>query len=122
MELGGEKTNIWNSPSLFLSRGRRHQLANVAVRLGSDSGYGGVEDHCVLLCSLLLGFGLDAYVCCGKVWENTHQFCTICQSHGKRVVETRRGVSLLGRHQREQKSSHVLGEHNREDILVRQNG
>lgn len=23
------------------------------------------EDHAVLLCSLLLGFGLDAYVCCG---------------------------------------------------------
>jgi len=28
-------------------------------------GKGDVEDHCVLLCSLLLGFGLDAYVCIG---------------------------------------------------------
>ena len=24
------------------------------------------EDHCVLLCSLLLGFGLDAYICVGS--------------------------------------------------------
>lgn len=26
-----------------------------------------MEDHCLLLCSLLLGFGLDAYVCIGTV-------------------------------------------------------
>ena len=29
-------------------------------------GSGGVEDRAVLLCSLLLGFGLDAYVCVGS--------------------------------------------------------
>ena len=37
------------------------------------------EDHAVLLCSLLLGFGLDAYVCVGtKVRDAVHTWvCTI---------------------------------------------
>jgi len=30
---------------------------------------GDVQEHAVLLCSLLLGFGLDAYVCVGTVWQ-----------------------------------------------------
>jgi hypothetical protein len=29
-------------------------------------GKGDVRDHAILLCSLLLGEGLDAYVCVGK--------------------------------------------------------
>ncbi|CEO94544.1 hypothetical protein PBRA_000329, partial [Plasmodiophora brassicae] len=55
VDVGGERTNVWNSLHVFLSR-----------------GYGDVEDHCALLCSLLLGFGLDAYVVCGKKHDGPH--------------------------------------------------
>jgi len=30
------------------------------------------EDHAVLLCNLLLGFGLDTYVCVGTNGEGSH--------------------------------------------------
>lgn len=40
----------WNSPHAFLAAGR-----------------GNASDHALLLCSLLLGFGLDAFVCIGLV-------------------------------------------------------
>ncbi|CAM9246176.1 unnamed protein product, partial [Ectocarpus sp. 6 AP-2014] len=40
----------WNSPHAFLA-----------------AGTGDASDHALLLCSLLLGFGLDALVCCGLV-------------------------------------------------------
>jgi centrosomal protein CEP76 len=43
---------VWNHFHTFLS-------------LGS----GDCEDHAILLCSLLIGFGLDAYVCVGTVRE-----------------------------------------------------
>ncbi len=33
---------------------------------------GGVEEHAILLCNLLLGFGLDAYVCVGTVGNTSH--------------------------------------------------
>jgi centrosomal protein CEP76 len=45
---GGVKTEQWCSMQAFLCKGK-----------------GDCEDHAVLLCSLLLGFGLDAYVCIG---------------------------------------------------------
>jgi len=35
-----------------------------SVMLSSQAGL--VEDHCHLLCSLLLGMGLKAYVCVGS--------------------------------------------------------
>ena len=35
-------------------------------------GSGDVEDHSVLLCNLLLGFGLDAYVACGISINGPH--------------------------------------------------
>ena len=42
-----------------------------------------VEDHAVLLCSLLLGFGLDAYVCIGtKVKGLTHCWVLTIASDG----------------------------------------
>ena len=44
----GEKSEQWTSMHSFLARNK-----------------GDCEDHAVLLCSLLLGFGLDAYVCIG---------------------------------------------------------
>lgn len=50
---GGQgRMEVWNHFHTFLS-------------LGS----GDCEDHAILLCSLLLGFGLDAYVCVGTVRE-----------------------------------------------------
>jgi len=35
-------------------------------------GCGDSEDHAVLLCNLLIGFGLDAYVCVGTNGEGSH--------------------------------------------------
>ena len=35
-------------------------------------GCGDVEDHSVLLCNLLLGFGLNAFVCVGTNSEGAH--------------------------------------------------
>ena len=35
-----------------------------------------MEDHCCLLCSLLLGYGLDAYVCMGTK-TNGHAHCWV---------------------------------------------
>lgn len=41
---------------------------------------GDVEDHCILLCSLLLGFGLDAYIAVGKVSKDTHSWVLTASS------------------------------------------
>lgn len=35
---------------------------------------GSVDDHCHLLCSFLLGFGLKAYVCIGYSYEGEHSW------------------------------------------------
>lgn len=48
--VGEQRLQSWNSPHAFLSAGR-----------------GDASDHALLLCSLLLGFGLDALVCIGRV-------------------------------------------------------
>ncbi|XP_071091691.1 centrosomal protein of 76 kDa-like isoform X1 [Haliotis cracherodii] len=45
---GGDKREQWTNMHAFLCRNK-----------------GDCEDHAVLLCSLLMGFGLDAYVCVG---------------------------------------------------------
>ena len=49
---GQGRMEVWNHFHTFLSLGR-----------------GDCEDHAILLCSLLIGFGLDAYVCVGTVNE-----------------------------------------------------
>ncbi|XP_065828302.1 centrosomal protein of 76 kDa-like isoform X2 [Oscarella lobularis] len=51
---GDSKPELWASMGAFLSKGA-----------------GNCEDHAVLLCSLLLGFGLDAYVCIGTKSKGT---------------------------------------------------
>ncbi|CAM9179575.1 unnamed protein product, partial [Laminaria digitata] len=48
--VGELSVQSWNSPHAFLAAGR-----------------GDASDHALLLCSLLLGFGLDAFVCIGQV-------------------------------------------------------
>jgi len=52
---GGQKVEIWNTTHTFFSVGK-----------------GDVEDHSVLLCNLLLGFGLDAYVAIGISINGPH--------------------------------------------------
>ena len=52
---GGEKVEIWQSVHTFLA-------------LGS----GDVENHSLLLCNLLLGFGLDAYIAVGMSINGPH--------------------------------------------------
>ncbi|CAM9186609.1 unnamed protein product, partial [Choristocarpus tenellus] len=47
--VGQQRTEVWNTPHAFLA-----------------SGGGECADHAILLCSLLLGFGLNAYVCIGE--------------------------------------------------------
>lgn len=52
---GADKIEIWHSMQSFLAR-----------------GCGDSEDHAVLLCNLLIGFGLDCYVCVGTNGEGSH--------------------------------------------------
>jgi len=54
VSLSGERVSTW------------HSAYGTAVRMAGD-----VEDHAVLLCSLLLGWGMDAYVCSGTIYEPT---------------------------------------------------
>jgi len=43
-------------------------------------GCGDSEDHAVLLCNLLIGFGLDTYVCVGTNGEGSHAWVMQRQS------------------------------------------
>lgn len=54
VSLSGERVTTW------------HSAFGTAVRLQGD-----VEDHAVLLCSLLLSWGMDAWVCYGSIYEPT---------------------------------------------------
>lgn len=50
-----ERAEVWHSFHTFIAQ-----------------GFGDVEDHSTLLCSLLLGFGLDAYICVGNSGDGPH--------------------------------------------------
>lgn len=52
---GQDKVEVWHSMQSFLSR-----------------GCGDSEDHAVLLCNLLLGFSMEAYVVVGINSEGAH--------------------------------------------------
>lgn len=52
---GGEKNEVWHYFNTFLA-----------------AGYGDSEDHASLLCSILLGFGMDAYVVVGNSTDGPH--------------------------------------------------
>jgi centrosomal protein CEP76 len=54
-ETSGQKYEQWNTTHTFMSAGK-----------------GDVEDHSVLLCNLLLGFGLDAYIAVGVCINGPH--------------------------------------------------
>jgi centrosomal protein CEP76 len=60
--------------------------------LGSNEG--SVDDHCHLLCSLLLGFGLKAYVCIGNSATGEHSW-VMCESNNSIVFwETTKGIKM----------------------------
>jgi len=59
----------WQSWHSFLSKGR-----------------GDVEDHACLLCSLLKGFGLDAYVCMGQAFDSGSDAADETREHAWVVV------------------------------------
>ncbi|KAG7470096.1 hypothetical protein MATL_G00135690 [Megalops atlanticus] len=63
---GGARQEQWCTLLAFLCRNK-----------------GDCEDHATLLCSLLLGFGLDAYVCVGTKGKGTpHAWVMTCGSDG----------------------------------------
>ena len=68
---GGEKTDIWHRFQSFLA-----------------NGSGDYQDHSLLLCSLLLGFGLDAYVVCGSSSEGPHMWVLVIKKTDKKVKYT----------------------------------
>ncbi|GMH98563.1 hypothetical protein TrVE_jg8441 [Triparma verrucosa] len=81
--VGGRRVDSWQSWHGFLSRGR-----------------GDVEDHACLLCSLLLGFGLSAYVVIGQAYDSSdggdeqreHAWvCTITQGIDVTMIESLTG-------------------------------
>lgn len=67
---GGAKTDTWHSPQAFVAKSS-----------------GDVWDHATLLCSLLLGFGLDAFVVLGTINANSK-----AQLHAWVVTRSASGV------------------------------
>ena len=63
---GGEKVEIWHTIHSFLALMK-----------------GDVEDHCSLLCSLLLGFGLEAYIAAGVAINGPHLW-VLTRNKGKK--------------------------------------
>jgi centrosomal protein CEP76 len=64
--VGKERLEVWHQVQSFLSR-----------------GCGDSEDHAVLLCNLLLGFGLEAYVCLGTNSEGSHSWVMTVKNQNK---------------------------------------
>jgi centrosomal protein CEP76 len=63
--LGGSSKDVWHSIHTFLCKRK-----------------GSAEEHAVLLCSLLLGYGLDAYVCMGSDDKGGHAWVLTRDSDG----------------------------------------
>jgi hypothetical protein len=58
---GSGSRDLYDAPPVGMSRREVWRAPHVSLCLRQ----GDLEDHAVLLCGLLLGFGLDAYVCIG---------------------------------------------------------
>ena len=69
-DFDSERVEIWHSIQAFMGR-----------------GCGDVEDHSVLLCNLLLGFGLETYICVGTNMEGAHTWVM--------TIEHERGLSKV---------------------------
>ena len=65
---GGEKTDCWKTFHTFLSEAK-----------------GDSEDHSNFLCSILLGFGLEAYVCVGLSSDGGHFWVNILVNNYSRL-------------------------------------
>lgn len=76
---GGEKNELWHSMHTFL-----------ALKKGD------VEDHAILLCSLLLGFGLDAYICIGVSINGPHTWILTRNKTDSKKYSTTFWESLTG--------------------------
>ena len=48
-------------------------------------GSGDVEDHAILLCSLLLGFGLKAFVVCGVTKDGLGHYWVLTKENNKNM-------------------------------------
>lgn len=64
-DFDSERVEIWHSIQAFMSR-----------------GWGDVEDHWVLLWNLLLGFGLETYICVGTNMEGAHTWVMTIDNKG----------------------------------------
>ena len=70
-------TNLYSSLEVWQSL---HSFISV--------GKGDVQDHCLLLCSLLLGFHLDAYVTLGTDSSNVaHMWVTTIDARGNIILD-----------------------------------
>jgi hypothetical protein len=54
---------MWTHTHAFLARNCGVNKLDLSVSFYKNFLFKDCENHAVLLCSLLLGFGLDAYVC-----------------------------------------------------------
>lgn len=79
-DFDSKRVEIWHSIQAFLTR-----------------GCGDSEDHSVLLCNLLLGFGLEAYICVGTNSEGPHTWVmTLDYTDGSGRAKTTFWESLTG--------------------------
>jgi centrosomal protein CEP76 len=69
VRVGGQRTEIWHSAHTILARRS-----------------GDLEDHALLLCSLLLGFGLDAFVAIGTTHEKGAHIWVLTRGSGNNVT------------------------------------
>lgn len=88
--VGEQRALTWNSPHAFLA-----------------AGTGGVSDHALLLCSLLLGFGLDAFVCCGLAHPDASSSSSSEAQAVERGLSGHRGEGSTGR---EEETGHMVRE------------
>lgn len=59
-------------------------------------GSGNAAEHSLLLCSLLLGFGYDAYVCCGSIKTGAaHVWVMTREDDGIYVIESTTATKTL---------------------------
>ena len=77
------------SQNRTLNNLKEEQYNSIHTFLSLKSG--DVEDHCVLLCNILLGFGLDAYVACGLSVNGSH---TWVLTRGVTDINTKKVYSI----------------------------
>eukprot|EP00606_Chrysophyceae_sp_TOSAG23-5_P001494 GSChrysophyteH2.ASY1.ANO1.1.1 assembled CDS len=79
VSLSGERVSTW------------HSAQCTAVRLQGD-----IEDHALLLCSMLLGWGMDAWVCYGTIYDSDSTNTSNTDGSAKSTVQVVFWESLTG--------------------------